>query len=121
MNKHEQINYLEFPASNIIATKDFFSTVFNWQFKDYGNEYTAFSSLDAGVNGGFYISNKKSLTKEGSVLVVFYSKDLSATKNKIENAGGKISKDTYSFPGGQRFHFTDPSGNEFAVWSDKTD
>lgn len=117
MNEHEKINYVEFQAADIPATKDFFTQVFGWAFEDYGPDYTAFSNQ--GVDGGFYRSDKKSVTSDGAALVVFYSEDLEATQAKVEQAGGVIVKPIFSFPGGRRFHFTEPSGNEFAVWSDK--
>jgi uncharacterized protein len=117
MNVHEKINYVEFPAKNIDATKDFFSKVFGWSFVDYGPSYIAFSN--EGIDGGFFQSELSSSTENGSALIVFYSKGLEQTKSKIERAGGKIKKPIFSFPGGQRFHFTDPNDNEFAVWSDE--
>ena len=117
MNEHEKINYVELPANNITATKDFFRRVFDWSFQDFGPDYTAFS--DAGLNGGFYKANACSSTNNGAALIVFYSNNLETTQDKIEKANGKIVKPIFSFPGGRRFHFTEPSGNEFAVWSDK--
>lgn len=116
MNEHEKINYVEFPAKNIEATKNFFTTVFGWSFVDYGPEYSAFSS--EGIDGGFFKSDLSARTVNGSVLIVFYSHNLEQTQAKVETAGVSIIKPIFSFPGGRRFHFADPSGNEFAVWSD---
>ena len=116
MNAHEKINYVEFPASNIPATKAFFTMVFGWSFVDYGPEYTAFSN--EGLDGGFYTSDLRASTQTGSALIVFYSQDLEETQDKIVSAGGVVVKPIFSFPGGRRFHFVEPSGNEFAVWSD---
>jgi len=116
MNAHEKINYLEIPAKDISAAKDFFTKVFGFTFVDYGPDYTAFS--DAGIEGGFYKSEAAASTQSGSALVIFYSKELESTQDKIENAGGTVIKEIFSFPGGRRFHFNDPNGNEFAVWSD---
>ena len=116
MNVHEKINYLEFPAKNIGAAKAFFSIVFGWSFVDYGPEYSAFSN--AGIEGGFYQSDLSASTQNGSVLVVFYSNDLEQTQIKIIDAGGLIVKPAFEFPGGRRFHFSDPNGNEYAVWSE---
>jgi len=116
MNEHEKINYIELPARDIEATKDFFTTVFGWSFLDYGHEYAAFEN--AGIDGGFFKSNVSASSENGSVLIVFYSRDLEQTQAKIERAGGPIVKPLFSFPGGRRFHFADPSGNEYAVWSD---
>lgn len=117
MNKHEKINYIEFPAINLEKTKAFFTQVFDWRFQDFGPDYTAFS--DEGLDGGFFKSDTKSSTKNGAALLVFYSNDINSTLDKIKKANGTIITDTYSFPGGHRFHFTEPSGNEFSVWSDK--
>jgi len=116
VNSHEKINYIELPARNIEAARLFFSAVFGWTFVDYGPEYSAFSN--AGIDGGFYKSDLRASTESGSALVVFYSNDLADTQAKIERAGGSIVKPVFSFPGGQRFHFADPNGNEYAVWSD---
>ncbi|NOY62613.1 MAG: VOC family protein [Gammaproteobacteria bacterium] len=116
MSEHEKINYVEFPAKDLAATKDFFSTVFGWSFVDYGDEYSAFSN--AGVNGGFFKSELTVSTENGSALIVLYSKTLEQTQSKIEAAGGTVVQPIFSFPGGRRFHFTDPNGNEYAVWSD---
>ena len=115
MNKHEKINYLEFPAKDIGATKAFFSTVFGWTFTDYGPDYIAFDN--AGMDGGFFKSDLTASTDKGSLLMVFYSDDLEQTLSKIEAAGGAVIKPIFDFPGGRRFHFGDPNGNEFAVWS----
>jgi len=116
MNEHEKINYVEFPAINIPATKAFFQTAFGWKFEDYGPDYAAFANQ--GLDGGFYKSELCSSREEGSALVVLYSKDLEATQQKVEQAGGVISTPIFPFPGGRRFHFREPSGNELAVWSD---
>lgn len=116
MNEHEKINYIEFPAKDLQKTKAFFVRVFGWSFEDFGLEYTAFSNQ--GINGGFFQSDLASSTMNGAALIVFYSRDLEATQAKIEAAGGAIVKPIFSFPGGRRFHFSEPSGNEFAVWSD---
>lgn len=116
MNKDEKIDYVEFPARDIKATKEFFKQVFGWSFEDFGVDYTAFSNQ--GIDGGFFSSNLNSSTDNGAALIIFYSKNLEAAKAKIEQSGGEIVKPIFSFPGGRRFHFTEPSGNEFAVWSD---
>ena len=116
MHQHEKINYIELPSKDIEATKAFFTSAFGWSFTDYGPEYTAFS--DEGLDGGFYKTDLNASTVNGSALVVFYSKSLEQTQAKIEKAGGTIIKAVFSFPGGRRFHFGDPNGNEYAVWSD---
>lgn len=116
MNEHGKLNYIEFPANDIQATKTFFSAAFSWSFEDYGPEYTAFS--DQGLDGGFYKSEMKSSAENGAALVIFYSSELETTLSNVEAAGGTISQQIFSFPGGRRFHFIEPSGNELAVWSD---
>lgn len=115
--QHEKINYLEFAVRDMALSKAFFSTVFGWGFEDYGPEYSAFSN--AGIDGGFYVADKAADASAGSALVVFYSQTLETTLEKVRSAGGEISQDIFSFPGGRRFHFKEPSGNEFAVWSDQ--
>ena len=117
MNAREKINYVEFPARDIAVAKDFFSTVFGWSFADYGPDYVAFS--DQGLDGGFYKSDLSVSIKQGSTLIVFYSLDLEGTQARIEAAGGSIVKSIFAFPGGRRFHFTDPNFNEYAAWSDR--
>lgn len=116
MNEHEKLNYVEFPAKNIQATKQFFSAVFNWSFVDYGPEYSAFSG--EGLDGGFFLSDLSSTTGSGSALLVFYSANIKTTLAKVEQNGGVVNRPIFEFPGGCRFHFIEPSGNEFAVWSE---
>lgn len=117
MNDHEKLNYVEFPAGDLQATKQFFADAFGWTFEDYGPEYAAFSN--EGLDGGFYKSDLSARTDNGSALLVFYSCDLEQTRKKVLRAGGVIEKEIFPFPGGRRFHFLEPSGNEFAVWSDR--
>lgn len=111
----EKINYLEYPAKNLSATKGFFEAAFGWTFTDFGPEYTAFENQ--GLDGGFYLSDKANRAEHGGALTVFLSDDLAASEAKITAAGGVISTPTFEFPGGKRFHFLEPSGNEFAVWA----
>ncbi|MEM6406406.1 MAG: VOC family protein [Pseudomonadota bacterium] len=118
MHQHEKINYIELPCQDIERTKAFFSAVFGWVFTDYGPDYTAFSAAEAGIDGGFTLAPACRQSIQGCALVVFYSRDLATTQSSIQQAGGCIIQETFSFPGGQRFHFSDPNGNEYAVWSD---
>jgi predicted enzyme related to lactoylglutathione lyase len=115
MTQREKLNYVEFPAKDIPATKSFFAKAFGWSFEDFGPEYTAFT--DQGIDGGFYKSELTSTIANGSALLVLLSENLESTQANVESAGGKISQAIFSFPGGQRFHFIEPSGNELAVWS----
>ncbi len=116
MPEHEKIDYVEFPARDIEAAKAFFSSAFGWTFTDYGPGYTAFSNQ--GIDGGFFKSGLTASTVGGSALIIFYSNDLEQTQARIERSGGSIVKPVFEFPGGRRFHFGDPNGNEYAVWSD---
>ena len=100
MNIHETINYIEYPAKNLAATKKFFMSVFKWKFIDYGPQYTAFNCV--GLKGGFYRADTCANAEKGSALTVFYSNNLIKTQSKIELFGGKIVKPIFSFPGGQR-------------------
>jgi uncharacterized protein len=117
MSGHEKINYIELPAADLAAVKQFYTQVFGWVFADYGPDYIAFAN--SGLDGGFYRAQKQSTVQAGSALVVLYSKDLAQTERKIVAAGGKIVKAVFTFPGGRRFHFSDPNGNELAVWSEQ--
>ncbi|MGB0496284.1 MAG: VOC family protein [Kangiellaceae bacterium] len=116
MTNHHKINYVEFPAKNMAKTKLFFAKAFDWKFQDYGPEYCAITN--AGIDGGFFKSSQESLTSNGSTLLVIYSDALEETLNSVVSLGGKIIKPIFEFPGGRRFHFTEPSGNEFAVWGE---
>jgi len=115
MPKHEKLNYVEFPAKDITASKLFFEQAFGWSFEDFGPEYTAFT--EQGIDGGFYKSEMTSTTANGSALLILLSDNLEQSKLNVESAGGIISCPIFSFPGGRRFHFLEPSGNELAVWS----
>jgi predicted enzyme related to lactoylglutathione lyase len=111
--QNNQIDYIEFPATDIPKTKAFYSDVFGWKFEDYGPEYTSFS--DGRLSGGF---NSQAPLPVKGILVVLYAGDLEGTKSRVEAAGAPISKEIFSFPGGRRFHFMDPNGNEIGVWSE---
>jgi len=116
MPHHEnRIDYIEFPATDIRTTKVFYAAAFGWKFTDYGPDYVSFD--DGGrMEGGFAKSQAKAA---GGPLVILYSSNLEKTQATVVAAGGRVAKPIFSFPGGRRFHFLDPSGNELAVWSDK--
>ncbi len=116
MPANEKINYVEFPANDLTRTKAFFEAAFGWVFVDYGPDYVAFS--DQGLDGGFYRSTLQARTERGSALVVLFSNAIEQTQARVEQAGGTIVRRIFAFPGGRRFHFTEPSGNELAVWTD---
>ena len=117
MPKDRSINYVEFPARDLDAVETFYKAVFGWKFTPYGDSYRAFN--DSHMDGGFYRSEESALYESGAPLVVFYAEDLEAAHKDVLANGGRISKDTFAFPGGRRFHFQDPHGNELAVWSEK--
>ena len=114
---NNKIDYLEFASLNIDASKTFFSKVFDWQFEDYGPDYAAFSNQ--GVDGGFYSSDTVATTQDGAPLTVFYSDDIDSVLAAVKAADGKVVKAIFDFPGGRRFQFIEPGGNELAVWTDK--
>lgn len=117
MNQAEQdrrVDYVEFLTTNKEKTKTFYSKVFGWEFTDYGPDYTSFT--DGRLGGGFALATE--ITK-GGPLIVLYATKLEEIEASIKSNGGKIVRETFDFPGGRRFHFTDPSGNELAVWSDQ--
>lgn len=109
-----RIDYIEFPIVDMAAAKRFYGKVFGWDFVDYGPGYASFN--DGRLSGGF---RQEPSVQKGGPLVVFYAADLESIQARIEDAGGRIVKAIFEFPGGRRFHFTDPSGNELAVWSDQ--
>ena len=115
---HHKINYLEFSATSVAKAKEFYRTVFGWQFQDWGEDYTSFSLESAGIDGGFRTGPLPERTGESAPLVVLYSADLKATEAAILAAGGSIVLPTFEFPGGRRFHFSDGAGNVLAVWSE---
>ncbi|MEM7550952.1 MAG: VOC family protein [Bacteroidota bacterium] len=110
-SKSIPINYIEFKSKDLEITKEFYHKAFGWKFTDYGPTYTAFN--ESGLEGGFEKTDGEIIN---GVLVVLHHQDLDQIKSKIKELGGKITVDTFSFPGGKRFQFVDPSGNELAVW-----
>jgi predicted enzyme related to lactoylglutathione lyase len=117
MPSDKKIDYIELPAKDLDAIQSFYEKAFGWSFTDYGPEYRAFT--DGNIDGGFYRSDRRSSTQDGAALVILYAVNLEATKEIVLSSGGIIVKDIFTFPGGRRFHFTDPHGNELAVWSDQ--
>lgn len=109
--RHAQIQYIEFLSKDIQLIKRFYTECFDWTFTDFGPDYAAFEGDY--VDGGFTSGSPA----KGSILVVLYSEDIETTRQKVIKAGGIMAKDIFSFPGGKRFQFIDPDGNELAVWS----
>ena len=116
--KHHKIHYVEFATSDMARAKQFYSTVFGWEFKDWGPEYIDFAAASAGVHGGFRTTKPEETRGDAAPLVVLYSTDLKATETAIVAAGGAIVVPTFEYPGGRRFHFADGVGNVLAAWSE---
>lgn len=112
MKQDGKIDYVEFASTDMAQTKAFYAEAFGWPFVDYGPSYAAF---DAGLDGGF---DADAADRPKAPLVVLYAEDLEAMQVKVREAGGEIVRPIFSFPGGRRFHFRDPSGNELAVHSE---
>ena len=112
MLEDAKIGYVEMPGTDLPATKGFYAQAFGWTFTDYGPTYAAFA--DSGLDGGFRADPEAELTVP---LMVLFAKDLEAMEARVIAAGGVIVRPIFSFPGGRRFHFRDPSGNELAVFT----
>ncbi|MCB9994683.1 MAG: VOC family protein [Hyphomicrobiaceae bacterium] len=108
-----RIDYVEFDSADIGASTAFFRKAFGWGFVDYGPEYQGFA--DAGLDGGIDGSGSGA---PGKALVILKADDLEAALAAVTGAGGDVVRPIYSFPGGRRFHFREPGGNELAVWSE---
>lgn len=111
-----KIDYIEFQARDLEGTKHFFESLLGWKFTDYGPDYVSFD--DGRIRGGFSRADRKNRTDSGGVLVVFYHPHLEEVRDRVVQLGGSITTDIFSFPGGRRFHFAEPSGNECAIWSE---
>jgi len=116
MDASNKIDWIETPTKDIQKTKTFFEQLFGWKFQDFGPDYTAFN--DGRLGGGFYKSDIVASVASGSTLTVFYTKKLEELEKKVAELGGTIVKKIFSFPGGRRFHFSDPGGSEYAIWSE---
>lgn len=114
-NLHHSIDYIELGAPELAATRAFYESAFGWRFNEYGPDYLGIAAPEGdGEVGGL---NRTGSPGRGGVLVILYSDDLDATAAAVRAAGGEVVEGPYEFPGGRRFHFTDPSGNELGVWS----
>lgn len=112
MREDGKIDYVEFPAGDLVTLRGFYRDAFGWTFTDYGPSYAA---VNEGLDGGF---NADAADQTGAPLVILYAHDLEAMEARVRGAGGTITRPIFTFPGGRRFHFRDPSGNELAVWSE---
>ena len=113
----QKISYLELPARDLDAVQAFYPSAFGWTFVAYGPDYRAFN--DGTIDGGFYKADASSSTTNGAALIVLFAANLEQTLETVLASGGDIIKPIFAFPGGRRFHFADPNGNELAVWSEK--
>jgi uncharacterized protein len=113
--RHHTISYVEINTDDLAGAQAFYSAAFGWEFNDYGGEYAGIRDPDGdGEVGGL---NPARPPAKGGPLVLLYSDDLEATKAAVEAAGGQVTEGPYEYPGGRRFHFSDPSGNELGVYS----
>ena len=115
MRAENRIDYVEIPVTDLGKTREFFTALFGWTFQEWGDDYMSFS--DGRLNGGLRRSAEPA--PADSVLIVFYSEDLERDVERVQQLGATISEDIFSFPGGRRFHFVEPAGTQFAIWSDK--
>jgi predicted enzyme related to lactoylglutathione lyase len=115
MHTHHSIDYVEFTVRDLAEAKKFFAAAFGWTFNDYGPGYAGIRRTDGSEAGGMYPTAE---LRRGGPLVILYSENLEASLAAVQSAGGVIVREPFAFPGGRRFHFADPSGNELAVWSE---
>ncbi|MDM4719579.1 VOC family protein [Micromonospora sp. WMMA1363] len=118
MHRHHAIDYIEFTVTDLTEAKRFYGEAFGWQFNDYGPQYAGIRSPQGGSApevGGLRLDTQ---VRPGGPLVVLFSTDLERSVQAVTEAGGTVTDGPYDFPGGRRFHFTDPSGNELSVWAE---
>lgn len=111
--KEKHIDYVEIPVTDPYKARDFFAELFGWSSEEWGPDYVSFN--DGRLDGGFRRSEVPAPST--GVLVVFYSADLERDRDRVVELGATISQDIFEFPGGRRFHFVDPVGTEYAIWS----
>lgn len=113
--QHHEINYIEFAVRDMAQAQRFYEAAFGWTFNDYGPGYAGIRKSGGGEVGGLRLTSE---VETGGPLVILYSNDLDRSLAAVRAAGGEVTREPYEFPGGRRFHFSDPSGNELAVWSE---
>ena len=114
MPAEKRIDYIEIPVTDPAKARDFFAELMGWEFRDWGPDYISFH--DGQLNGGFRRSVEP--PPPNSVLLVFFSDDLERDRDRVVELGAAINQDIFEFPGGRRFHFVDPLGNEYAIWGE---
>jgi predicted enzyme related to lactoylglutathione lyase len=117
MRAENRIDYVEIPVTNMKKARSFFEAMFGWEFQEWGDEYLSFN--DGRLAGGMRLSSEPAPTT--GVLLVFFSEDLERDLERVKKLDGTISQEIFSFPGGRRFHFIDPVGNEFAIWGESNE
>lgn len=115
MQTHHAISYIEIPVLDLGEAKRFYAEAFGWEFNDYGPQYAGIRGGDGEVGG----LRPSAEVRAGGPLVILYSRDLEQSLAAVRAAGGQVLVEPFAFPGGRRFHFADPSGNELAVWSER--
>jgi hypothetical protein len=114
-HEHHAIDYIELTVTDIDAAKRFYTAAFGWSFNEYGPDYAGIQGRGKEAGG----LRKADTVTRGGPLVILFSSDLEASLAAVKAAGGIIATEPFTFPGGRRFHFTDPSGNELAVWAER--
>ena len=113
-HQHHRMDYIEISVTDMAAAKSFYQAAFGWEFTDYAPVYAGIKGASGEV-GGLSLAEK---VTAGGPLVILFSQNLADSLAAVQNAGGKIVREPFEFPGGRRFHFSDPAGNELAVWSE---
>jgi len=116
---HHTIDYVEIPVTDMAAAQEFYGTAFGWRFTSYGEGYAGVRTAaesEGEEAGGLTLAEAEKVARAGP-FVILYSEDLEATLEAVRAAGGQVVDGPYDFPGGRRFHFLDPSGNELGVWT----
>lgn len=114
MRAENRIDYVEIPVTDPAKARDFFAALMGWEFRDYGPDYISFR--DGRLDGGFRRAD--AAPAPNGVLLVFFSEDLERDRARVIELGATISQEIFEFPGGRRFHFVDPLGNEYAIWAE---
>ena len=113
MRAEKRIDYVEIPVTDLKKAREFFSELFDWSFQEWGDDYMSFN--DGRLEGGFRRAAEPAPAT--GVLIVFFSTDIDRDFDRVQELGATISEPIFPFPGGRRFHFVDPTGTEFAIWS----
>ena len=113
MNVEGRIDYVEIPVIDLNKAREFFVGLFGWTFQEWGPDYYSFSDgrLECGMR------RVEEVARSSSILLVFYSENLERDVERVKELGATISQDKFDFPGGRRFHFVDPAGTEYAMWT----